>query len=215
MSTVEPRSPPSPGRHAPAQPAIARVLFGLYLALFAVCAVAPRDRAVWFAENAPIVMAVAAIWGFARRFRFSTGAWLCMAVLPALHTVGGHYTFEHVPFDWVTEFCGFERNHYDRLAHFSVGFFAWPIAEFLLGRGLVTRGSIATQFALFAIMAVAAGYEVFEWAYAVLGDPEAGAAVLGSQGDIWDAQKDILADTLGALFALGLFTLRRREPREP
>lgn len=34
---------------------------------------------------------------------------------------------------------------------------------------------------------------------------KAGAAFLGSQGDVWDAQKDILCDTLGAICSSGLF----------
>jgi putative membrane protein len=31
------------------------------------------------------------------------------------------------------------------------------------------------------------------------GNAEAGAHLLGSQGDIWEAQKDMLMDTLGAV----------------
>jgi len=41
----------------------------------------------------------------------------------------------------------------------------------------------------------------------------AGTAVLGSQGDVWDAQKDILADTLGAITALVAFHLGNRKAR--
>jgi putative membrane protein len=52
---------------------------------------------------------------------------------------------------------------------------------------------------------------LFEWQFAELGDPDAGHAVLGSQGDIWDAQKDILADTFGAVFALGVFAWLNRD----
>jgi len=192
------------------QPPIARVLLALYVVLFIVCGIAPFDRTVWVAENAPIVIIVGVMMAFARRYRFSAAAWLFMAVLPALHTIGGHYTFERVPFGFVTDLFDFQRNHYDRMAHFTVGFFAFPMAELLLEHGMVKKRIVGWLFPLFAIMAVAAGYEVFEWTYAVMGDPNAGAAVLGSQGDVWDAQKDILADTLGALFALGAYALSRR-----
>lgn len=204
---------PSADGSAVRQPPIARVLLGLYVLLFAVCAIRPYDRTVWFAENLPIVLLVGTIAAFARSFRFSTLAWLCMAVLPALHTIGGHYSFALVPFDWVTDTFDFQRNHFDRGAHFTVGFFAFPMAELLLEHGFVRHRLIGYLFPLFAIMAVAAGYEVFEWIYAVMGDPNAGAAVLGSQGDFWDAQQDILADTLGALAGLGLYTVCRRGPR--
>ena len=184
-----------------------RILLRLYLALFIVCGIAPYDRTVWFAENAPIVLLVGLLVWIARTDRFSTQAWLFMAVLPILHTIGGHFTFERVPFDLVSDLFGFERNHYDRLAHFSVGFYAFPIAELLQRRKLVNSRWILYLFPITTILAVAGLYELFEWIYAILGDPAAGSAVLGSQGDVWDAQKDILADGLGALLAMSAFGL--------
>lgn len=147
-----------------------------------------------------------------RRYCFSNLSYLLMSVFIILHTIGGHYTFERVPFDWVTEWFGFERNHYDRLAHFSVGLYAYPIAELLLIRRLVRSRVVLYLFPLFAIVTVAGAYEIFEWWYAVSADEAAGIAVLGSQGDIWDAQKDILADTLGAISALLVFFRIYRAP---
>lgn len=133
-----------------------------------------------------------------------------MSVFIFLHTIGGHFTFERVPFDMISEAFGFERNHYDRMAHFSVGFYAYTIAEVLMVRRLVTTRWIVFLFPLFAIVTVAGVYEIIEWQYAIAADPKAGIAVLGSQGDIWDAQKDILADTLGALFVLAIFFYKNR-----
>lgn len=189
---------------------LSRLLLAVYVLLFIVCAIQPYDRAVWFAENAPIVLIVVAIVVVSRYHEFSAASLLFMAVLPIMHTIGGHYTFERVPFDWVTELFGFSRNHYDRVAHFSVGFYAYPIAEILHRRQLVNSKWILYLFPLAVIMAVAGSYEVFEWLYALTSDPEAGIAVLGSQGDQWDAQKDIVADTLGALLALLVFSLLQR-----
>ncbi len=183
------------------------VLLGIYLVMFAVLGIAPYDRAVWVAENLPILAIVLLLLTTYRRFRFSDGAYLLMACLVFLHTIGGHFTFERVPFDWVTDLFGFHRNHYDRMAHFTVGFYAFPCAELLLRRKLVSARWVLLLFPIFFIVTVAAGYELFEWQYAVHADPTAGIAVLGSQGDIWDAQKDMLADTLGALFATGLFAV--------
>ena len=176
-----------------------------YLVLFSALAITPYDRAVWFAENIPIVLIVVALVLSRRWFAFSNTAYLMMAFLVFLHTVGGHYTFERVPFDWVTDLFGFSRNHYDRMAHFTVGFYAYPLAELLLRKRLVASRFVLFFFPVCFILAVAGAYEIFEWLYAVSADPSAGAAVLGSQGDVWDAQKDMLADGLGALAAIALF----------
>ncbi len=184
-----------------------------YLIIFALCAFSPYDRAVWWAENAPILGLVGVIAWVSRVHAFSNTSYALMFVLLGLHTIGGHYTFSRVPFSFVTDTFNFERNHFDRIAHFSVGFYAYPIAEILQRQRLVNSAWLLYLFPLFSIVSLAAAYEVFEWRYALLAEPDAGIAVLGSQGDIWDAQKDIVADTLGAIFALGLFAVRKEKRR--
>jgi putative membrane protein len=189
---------------------VPKILLGLYMALFIALGVAPYDRAVWVAENLPIVAIVLLLAVTWRNQRFSSLAYVLMSCLIILHTIGGHFTFERVPFGFVSDLFGFERNHYDRIAHFTVGFYAYPCAELLLRRRLVNSPTVLFLFPVFFIFSVAAGYELFEWQYALHADPSAGIAVLGSQGDIWDAQKDMLADALGGLVATGLFFLRER-----
>ncbi len=194
-----------------------RLFFAVYLFVFAVCAIAPYDRGVWWAENLPIVLIAVTIALVRNKHEFSATAYALMLVLLVLHTIGGHYTFERVPFGWVTHTFGFQRNHYDRMAHFSVGFYAYPIAEILFRHRLVRSRFVLLAFPILAIFTVAAVYELFEWIYAVMADPKAGIAVLGSQGDPWDAQKDMLADGLGALVATLLFASQHpgTEPRAP
>jgi putative membrane protein len=187
------------------------VLLALYFAVFVICAISPYDRAVWWAENIPVMIVVGALVLLSRIYRFSNTAYGLMTVFIVLHTIGGHYTFERVPFDFVSDFFGFKRNHYDRLAHFSVGFYAYAIAEVLMVKRLVRTRWIVSTFPVFAITAVAGLYEIFEWQFAMYSDPQAGIAVLGSQGDIWDAQKDILADTLGAMLVMVLFFFQHRQ----
>ncbi len=187
------------------------LLLALYGLVFTVCAIAPHDRAVWWAENIPVLIVVGVLAAAARYFRFSNASYALMTVFIVLHTIGGHYTFERVPFGAVSELFGFERNHFDRVAHFSVGFYAYPIAELLMVKRLVHTRWIVALFPVFAIATVAGAYEIIEWQYALNSDPAAGIAVLGSQGDIWDAQKDILADTLGAILVIGLFFLQHQE----
>jgi putative membrane protein len=187
-----------------------KVLLAAYLAVFAVCAVSPYDRAVWWAENLPIMLLVLALIIGYRFYRFTALSYVMMFFLIIMHTVGGHFTFERVPFGFVTDLFGFTRNLYDRVAHFTVGFYAYPLAELLLRKRLVSSRWILFLFPLFTIVAVAGLYEIFEWLYAVSADETAGIAVLGSQGDTWDAQKDMLADSLGAVFALALFSVLNR-----
>ena len=146
------------------------------------------------------------------RFRFSNAAYLLMAVWLFWHTVGAHYTFAEVPFDWFNDLIGSQRNQFDRIGHFSVGFYAFAVTEWLL-RTRQCRPLLAGLFGLLLIMAIAAGYEIVEWLFAVYYGGEAGIEFLGSQGDVWDAQKDMLADTLGALFALALYARLRPDRR--
>ena len=182
------------------------LLLIIYAILFTVLAFNPIDRTTWFVENLTVWIILAGILIlYACKVRFSKVAYAFMFVLIYLHTIGGHYTFALVPFDWVTDTFGFARNHYDRIAHFSVGFYAFAIAEWLLRGHLVKNRFLLFTYPVFVIATIAAGYEVVEWIYAAVSDPEAGLAYLGSQGDIWDAQKDMLADTLGAIFATIIF----------
>lgn len=183
-----------------------KILFTLYLILFLALSFTPHSRAVWFVENLPIFLITITlfVW-YLRDFRFSNTSYCLMFVLLFMHTIGGYFTFELVPFDWFNNFFGFERNMYDRVAHFSVGFYAYPLAEYLWSKQLVSQKWLVYFTPLCFIISVAAVYEMIEWVYAATAGGESGAAFLGSQGDIWDAQKDMLMDTLGAVFALGLF----------
>ncbi|MCU8200968.1 DUF2238 domain-containing protein [Vibrio vulnificus] len=178
-----------------------------YAVIFVFSAVSPTSHAVWIAEIIPAVAILATIIWLSRRFTFSRTAYLLMFVWLCLHTIGAKYTFAEVPFDWFNQLIGSERNNYDRLAHFSIGLYAYPIAEYLVKQHKQSF-TFASLFALFAIMSLAAAYEIIEWWYAALAGGDEGIAFLGSQGDIWDAQKDMLCDTLGALTSLMLLRLQ-------
>ncbi len=188
--------------------ALPKVLLLIYGLIFIWGAIEPYQRAVWAVENLTVwVVLIPIILLYWKGIRFSNLAYILMAVFIYLHTIGGHFTFERVPFDFVTNLFGFERNNYDRFAHFTVGFYSFPIIEYLLYKGIITKKWLAYLFGLFTIMAVAAAYELFEWWYAVIADPKAGIAVLGSQGDIWDAQKDMLNDTLGGIVGVIVYMI--------
>lgn len=183
-------------------------LLALYGVLFLWLAFDPVDRTTWLVENLTVWIILGILVGLYLRGRvFSRVAYLLMFVLIYLHTIGGHYTFALVPFDWFTQFFGFERNHFDRIAHFSVGFYAYAMIELMARNKVTTSRFILYTYPVFAIATIAMSYELVEWIYAALANPEAGIAYLGSQGDIWDAQKDMLADTLGAIVAVVIYAL--------
>jgi putative membrane protein len=183
-------------------------LLAIYIVEFILLAINPYSRVIWITENSISLMIVTAlIVLFYRGVRFSNTAYTLMALYLCFHTVGGHYTFERVPFDIVTDFFGFERNHFDRVCHFMVGFFAYPAVEYFESRQLIRGRGLNIFLMIMAIFGVAGLFELVEWIYAELAAPEAGNAFLGSQGDIWDAQKDMLSDGLGAIFSTSLYAV--------
>ena len=174
----------------------------------AVSAIRPHGFAVWMTEIFWVAGLLAVLLSTRRLFRFSLMAYGCFFVWTVLQLVGAHYTFELVPMDWLKEPLGLVRNPYDRIAHFTVGWFAFPFAELFLRKGWVRSAALAAFFAVMTVVAMAGLWELVEWQYAVIDGGDAGAAFLGSQGDIWDAQKDILCDTLGAVCAVAIFVAK-------
>ena len=177
--------------------------------------IAPASRAVWLTEMFWAWGLVAILLVTFRKFRFSGAAYTCFFVWCILQIIGAHWTFEHVPMQWLTEPLGLVRNPYDRIAHFMVGWFAFPLAELYWRKGWARSVAASAFFAVMTTVAMAGVWEIVEWLYAVIDGGEAGAAFLGSQGDEWDAQKDILCDTLGAVCSAALFmVLNRKESNE-
>ena len=180
------------------------ILASSFLVFFILFGINPVDRAVWIVEVIPIIIVYLFLLSTYQKFKFTNISYSLMLIWMVWHTIGGHYTFANVPFDFITDLFNFQRNNFDRVGHLIIGFYAYPMAEFLT-RKKYTNVIVASFFGLFFIMSIAAGYEIIEWAYAVIDGGDTGLEFLGSQGDIWDAQKDMLADTVGAVIALCLF----------
>ncbi len=176
------------------------VLLTIYCLEFIVLAITPYDRTTWWAENiVGLIPVLTLVVMYFYKMRFSNTAYVLMFIFIFLHTIGGHYTFERVPFDFLSQYLDLPRNNYDRMCHFMVGFFAYPTLEWL-EKGRWIRGRfLAIVAVVMAVFGFAAIFEIVEWLYAAFSNPEAGSAFLGSQGDIWDAQKDMLSDGLGAI----------------
>ena len=183
-------------------------MFVAVIVAAAVSAIRPHSFAVWMTEIFWVAGLLVVLLSTRRLFRFSLMAYGCFFVWMILQAIGAHYTFELVPMDWLKEPLGLVRNPYDRIAHFTVGWFAFPFAELFLRKGWVKSAAFAAFFAVMTVVAMAGLWELVEWQYAVIDGGDAGAAFLGSQGDIWDAQKDILCDTLGAVCAVAIFVAK-------
>ena len=193
------------------------VLLLLALAAIGLSAIRPYSWGVWLTEIFWAASLLAILLAIRPRFRFSAAACGFFFVWVILQTIGAHYSFERVPMDWLTVPLHLSRNPYDRIAHFVVGGFAFPFAELFARRRWVRTPLLAAFFAVACTVAMAGLWEIVEWLYAAVEGGDLGAAFLGSQGDPWDAQKDILCDTLGALTAAALFLIaaRRRQADAP
>ena len=187
-------------------------LGGLLTVLWAAAAVDPTDRHDWALENA-LLVAFAALLAFTyRRLPLSRISYTLIFAFLCLHVLGAHYTYSLVPYDaWVRALTGrsldgllgWERNNFDRVVHFSYGLLlAYPVREMFL-RVASARGFWGYFLPLDLTMSTSMLYELIEWGAAVVFGGDLGTAFLGSQGDPWDAQKDMALASLGALLAMG------------
>lgn len=184
---------------------IMSVFMLILLGLICWSAINPYDMQVWWTEMSMVFVLIAVFGALYRWLKLSVFSYFFIFLWCWLQVVGAHYTFELVPFDAVGEFFGFERNHYDRMAHFVVGLNAVGIAEMLWRYKGAPSAKTAAVYGVVIIMAVANFWELVEWIYAEIDGGSAGLAFLGSQGDVWDAQKDMLMDTLGGVAGAIMF----------
>ncbi len=183
-------------------------LLGLFLVFAAVwvwAAVRPVFPDDWLLENYLVFLGVPLILVLGRWFRLSLISYTLLTVFMILHVIGSHYTYAEVPFgDTLQRWFGAQRNMYDRLVHFCFGFLvAYPVREVFI-RISRARGFWNYYLPVELTLAFSAIYEILEWIAAVTSGSEAGLAFLGAQGDIWDAQKDMLMAGIGALLAMAV-----------
>jgi putative membrane protein len=186
------------------------VAVGIYLIFWIALAIQPLDRGDWLLENLLIFISVAVLAITYRRFQFSNLSYLLILIFLALHTIGAHYTYAKVPAGfWLKDWLHLSRNHYDRVIHFGFGFLLlYPMTE-LLSRSARVKGTWAPWLAAAALWALSSFFEIVEAIVAQIVRPELGAAYLGTQGDIWDAQKDMACAVVGSVIVAISMTIRR------
>ncbi len=189
------------------------VLGVLFALLFAALAIAPWHRADWALENALVAVFVVAVTVSAtyRRLTLSRVSYTLIFLFLCLHEVGAHYTYAEVPYDewWKSltgetfnSLIGWERNNFDRVIHFSYGLLlAYPVRE-VFWRVASARGFWSYFLPLDLTMSTSMMFELFEWGAAEIFGGELGQAYLGTQGDVWDAHKDMALASCGALVAM-------------
>lgn len=180
-------------------------------------AILPTGRFEWFLENILIFAVVALMVAIYRRFPLSNLSYTMVAVFLALHTYGSHYMYANTPLGfWVSDLFGVERNHYDRIIHFLFGLLIfWPlreVAERSIRAGEKWVGLVGLMF----IVSMSAFYESIEWVVAIVVSPGAALDFLGTQGDLFDAQKDhtlAIAGGILSFLAAGWMARRGRLPQ--
>jgi putative membrane protein len=176
------------------------LLLALLAGALVLSGIAPRDRFTWFLEVAPIFIGVPILIATRRRFPLTPLAYRLIFIHALILTVGGHYTYAEVPLGyWMKDVFGFARNHYDRIGHFAQGFVPAILVREVLLRKTPLRSRGWIFFLVTCVcLAISACYEFVEWGTAVATGSKADA-FLGTQGDPWDTQSDMLWALIGSV----------------
>jgi len=212
---ARPHLSPLPRREADAKRSARHFLpiaVACYVGFWIVLAIHPLDRSDWLLENLLIFISVTVLAVTYRKFRFSNLSYALILIFLAFHTIGAHYTYAKVPAGfWLQNWLHLNRNHYDRVIHFSFGFLLlYPVRE-LLERSARAQPQWAIWLAAAALAALSSFFEVIEGVVAQIVRPDLGAAYLGTQGDIWDAQKDMGAAFVGAMLTAVVLMLAPKQ----
>ena len=192
---------------------ILAIASAVVVALLALSGLQPFDRTTWILEVFPIFIALPVLWATYRRFPLTDLVYLCIFFHALLLMTGGAYSYARVPLGfYLADFLNLGRNPYDKIGHFFQGFVPALVAREILIRGRYVQGRKMLAFIVVCIvMAISAAYELLEWASAiVLG--QGADEFLGTQGDPWDTQSDMLFALIGGGTALLL--LSRLHDRE-
>lgn len=173
----------------------------LFLAImvFTWSAIGPYSRGTWWMEVAPVLIALPLLLSTYNRFRLTDLLYILIVIHAVILMVGGHYTYARVP---LPDFLMGDRNNYDKLGHFAQGFIpAMAMRELLLRTSPLRPGKWLATIIVFSCLGISALYELIEWIAAeLLG--QGADEFLGSQGDVWDTQKDMMWAGIGASAAL-------------
>ena len=188
-----------------------KIFIAVFLIVWADSLIGTSDLPNWLLENSlVIIFLVFLLWSY-KRYQFSDLSFLLICLFLCLHVYGSKHSYAENPFGfWLQDKFNWERNHYDRIVHFGFGFLlAYPMRELFL-KWLRFPRWVAWILPIEITLSIGSLYELIEWGVADIFFPEQGMAYLGTQGDIWDAQKDIFLAVLGAGIATTLLSLIKK-----
>lgn len=183
----------------------------LFALVWANSLIGTTDIMNWLIENTLTVVSLLFLALTYKRYRFSDFSYFLICIFLCLHVYGSKYTYAENPFGfWLQDIFGSSRNHYDRLVHFSFGFLLYhPMKECFL-KWLGYPKKIAFFLPVTITLSVSGLYEIIEWLVADIFFVEQGISYLGTQGDVWDAQKDMAMAFLGAVIWIMIFAIVTR-----
>lgn len=163
----------------------------------------PFDKFTWILEVLPAIIGGFVLIIIYSKFKFTNLVYILIWVHALILIVGGHYTYAQMPlFNVIRDIFNLNRNYYDRLGHFSQGFIPAIIArEILIRNNIVTKKKWLEFIIVCICLAISASYELIEFAVAKFTGTSA-EAFLGTQGDIWDTQWDMLFALIGSIVAI-------------
>ena len=183
------------------------VALGAVLAALIVSGIQPYDRATWWMEVTPVLIAAPILVVTHRRYPLTPLLYALIFVHALVLILGGAHSYARVPLGfWLQDLLALERNPYDRIGHFMQGLVPAMLAREILLRGRFVAGARMVGFLSVCVaLAVSAVYELIEWG-AALALGQGADEFLGTQGDAWDTQADMFMALVGAVSALLLLS---------
>ena len=183
------------------------ILLAILLSILIWSVINPKDLFIWFLEVLPVLIGAMVLIYIYPKYKFSNFVYVLITIEAIILIVGGHYTYAEMPvFNWVRDTFGLSRNYYDRLGHFAQGFIPAIIArEVLIRNEVISKKEYLFFIVICICLAISASYELIEFGVAKFTGNSA-EAFLGTQGDIWDTQWDMLMALIGSITSLSLLS---------
>ena len=194
------------------QQCIHKILLISVFVILIFSGISTNDKFTWFLEVLPVIIASIVLIFTYKKFKFTNFVYILIWIHAMILIVGGFYTYAEMPlFNWIRDTFDLSRNYYDRLGHFAQGFIPAMVIREVFIKNKIIKNEAWTNFIVIAIcLSISASYEIIEFAVARI-TGEGAEAFLGTQGDIWDTQWDMVFALIGSIFSI--MTLRKYHNR--